>query len=264
MKLTVPAAIVTGASRGLGRGIALELAGSGFSVVIDYASNEEAARATAEECRKQARSGSQAFPAVQADVGRADERRRLVDTCLEQFGRIDVLVNNAGVAPTVRIDITEMSEESFDRVLAVNLKGQFFLTQLVANHWLEKNYQSLLPGGFKIIFIGSISADTASLNRGEYCMSKAALAMAAQLWAVRLASQGVQVFELRPGIMETDMTDKVREKYDKLIAEGLVPQGRWGSPEDAGRAVKSLAAGDFSFSTGAVIYLDGGFNLKRL
>jgi NAD(P)-dependent dehydrogenase (short-subunit alcohol dehydrogenase family) len=173
-------------------------------------------------------------------------------------------VNNAGIAPRIRADITEASEDIFDEVLAVNLKGPYFLSQLAARHWLANPGQSSLPGGYKLIFVSSLSADTASINRGEYCISKAGLGMATKLWAVRLAESGIQVLELRPGIMATDMTSGVKEKYDKLLADGLVPQKRWGNPEDVGLAVESILGGAFPFSTGDIINIDGGFHLKRL
>jgi NAD(P)-dependent dehydrogenase (short-subunit alcohol dehydrogenase family) len=158
----------------------------------------------------------------------------------------------------------QTSEASFEELLRVNLQGPFFLTQAVANHWLASRYPSALTTGFKVLFVTSISADTASINRGEYCISKAGLAMTSQLWALRLADQGVQVLELRPGIMATDMTSGVKGKYDALIAEGLVPQRRWGTAEDVGRAVRAVLAGAFPFSTGDVIHLDGGFHIRRL
>ena len=264
MSSTVPVVLVTGAGRGLGRGVALALAGAGYSVALNYAADSRAAQEALELCRKAALHKAQKFICLQADIGVAVERNSLLAGALNGLGRLDALVNNAGVAPQARAGITEAGEESFDRLLAVNLKGPYFLTQAVANYWLKEKPEPLLPGGFKVVFVGSISADTVSLNRGEYCISKAGLGMAAQLWAVRLAGEGIQVYELRPGIMETDMTRSVHDKYDRLIAEGLVPQRRWGRPEDLGKAVRALLAGDFSFSTGAVIYVDGGFNLKRL
>ncbi len=264
MQSTVPVALVTGASRGLGKGVAVELAARGYSVAINYAANSEAARQTAAECEKARMSDRQSFVTLKADISSAEDRARLVEQCIARLGRIDALVNNAGVAPSVRADITELSEESFDRVIGVNLKGAFFLTQAVVNRWLEKTTEPVLRGGFKVVFIGSISADTASVNRAEYCMAKAALAMTSQLWAVRTAEHNIQVYELRPGIMETDMTSGVRDKYDSLIKGGLVPQARWGTPDDVGRAVRSLLDGDWVFSTGSAIYIDGGFNIKRL
>jgi 3-oxoacyl-[acyl-carrier protein] reductase len=260
----VPAVLVTGASRGLGRGIAIEAAAQGLSVAINYASNRAAADETAELCRRAAATPEQTFVPVAGDIGRGEDRAGIVAQTLGAFGRLDALVNNAGIAPRVRADVTATTEASFEEVLRINLQGPYFLTQAVANHWLAQRYAPALPGGFKIVFVTSISADTASVNRGEYCISKAGLAMAAQLWAVRLADQGVQVLELRPGIMATDMTAAVKDKYDRLIAEGLVPQRRWGTPEDVGRGVRAVLAGQFPFTTGDVIHLDGGFHLRRL
>jgi NAD(P)-dependent dehydrogenase (short-subunit alcohol dehydrogenase family) len=260
----IPSVLVTGASRGLGRGVALEAAAQGFSVAINYASNRAAADETAALCRERSPDHGQRFVVVQGDVARRDDRQRIVDDALAGLGRLDALVNNAGIAPRVRADITEATEESFEEIIRTNLQGPHFLTQRVVNHWLEGRYPTVLSGGFKIVFVTSISADTASVNRGDYCISKAGLAMASQLWAVRLAAAGIQVLELRPGIMATDMTAGVKDKYDRLIAEGLVPQGRWGSAEDVGRAVRAILAGQFPFTTGEVIHLDGGFHLRRL
>lgn len=256
----IPVVLITGASRGLGRGIAQAAARAGFSVAIHFVSNEAAAQDTIALCRAAALGAAQRFVPVRGDLSLAPERDAIFQTTLEAFsGRIDALVNNAGIAPTVRADLTETSETSFDQVLSVNLKGPHFLSQLVARHWLEN------PGaGRKLIFVTSISADTASVNRGEYCMAKAALSMSAQLWATRLATHGVDVFELRPGIMETDMTAGVKQKYDDLIATGLIPQMRWGKPEDVGLAVEAILKDYFPFSTGAVIPVDGGFHLRRL
>jgi 3-oxoacyl-[acyl-carrier protein] reductase len=261
---TLPVVLVTGAGRGLGRGIALQLAEFGCSVVINYARNLPAAEETAERCRGVAKSGSQRFIALQADIGFSEDRKRLLDNTLNIFGRIDALVNNAGMAPRARADITVATEESFEEVLRTNLQGPYFLTQRLAGHWLSPAAEPAALGGRKIIFVTSISADTASTSRGDYCISKAGLSMAAQLWATRLAAEGIQVLEVRPGIMSTDMTSGVKEKYDALLAGGLVPQMRWGTPEDVGRAVRSIIAGDFPFSSGAVIPVDGGFSLRRL
>lgn len=264
MEHTPPVILVTGAGRGLGRGIAVELAGEGCSVAINYLGNRSAAEETAALCRKAQKAPNQEFLLVQADIGSGADRARLVSLTLAGLGRIDALVNNAGIAPRARADITEASESSFEELIRVNLQGPYFLTQAVARHWLENRPEPALPGGHKVIFITSISADTASVNRGDYCVSKAGLAMAAQLWAARLAGEGIQVVEVRPGIMSTDMTAAVREKYDRLLAEGLVPQGRWGTPEDVGMAVRSIIAGDLRFSTGSVIAVDGGFHIRRL
>jgi NAD(P)-dependent dehydrogenase (short-subunit alcohol dehydrogenase family) len=258
----IPVVLVTGASRGLGRGVALRLAEEGYSVAVNYARNRKEAEVTVNRCQSIA-PGSH-FAALQGDIGEDRQRRALVADTLEEFGRIDALVNNAGIAPKVRADISEASEQSFDELIRVNLKGPYFLTQAVARYWLEQKPRSLLPGGFKIVFVTSISANTVSISRGDYCISKAGLSMAAQLWSVRLAAEGIQVVELRPGIMATDMTSAVKEKYDRLIGEGLVPEGRWGTPADVGAAAAAVIRGDLPFTTGSVIDLDGGFHLRRL
>lgn len=259
-----PAAVlVTGSSRGLGSGIAFALARDGHSVAVHYATNRAAAEETAGTCRTLATRPDQVFTVVGGDVARADDRRRILDETLAAFGRLDALINNAGVAPRARADILEATEESFDEVLAVNLKGPYFLSQVVARHWLAHRGPSRLRGGNKLVFVSSMSAEQVSTNRGEYCISKAGLAMVTKLWASRLAAEGVQVFELRPGIMATDMTAGAREKYDRLIAEGRVPQGRWGTPEDVGSAVSGLLKGHFPFSTGEVFNIDGGVHLQR-
>lgn len=259
-----PVVIVTGASRGLGRGIAVRLAELGMSVAVNYAGNAGAAEETADLCRQRSAARSQRFIPMRADIGQRGDRQRLFDETIRQLGSVDALVNNAGIAPRVRADMTETSEESFQEVVQTNLAGPFFLTQLVVNYWLREKPAPALPGGFKIVFNTSISATTASLNRAEYCISKAGLAMTNQLWAVRLAGEGIQVYELRPGVMATDMTAGVKEKYDRLLGEGLVPQNRWGTPEDVGQAVGALLTGGFPYSTGSVIYVDGGFHLSRL
>jgi len=260
----LPAALVTGSSRGLGRGIALELASHGFSVAVHYSGNEDAARESLSLCRAAAISERQRFGVFRCDIADALQRQALVDEVFSAFGSIDALVNNAGIGPRVRADILDAGEESFEEVLRTNLQGPYFLTQAVARRWLAGDSNSALPEGYKVVFVTSISAATASTGRGEYCVSKAGLSMAAQLWAARLAGSGIQVYELRPGIMETDMTKGVKGKYDALIGEGAVPQGRWGYPEDVGKAVRSLLEGDFAFSTGSVIHVDGGFHISRL
>lgn len=253
-------ALITGASRGIGRGIALELARIGWSAVINYAGNEEAARQTAGDCAKLAPKAR--FEICQADISKAADRARLVQFCKDRFGRLDLLVNNAGIAPKVRADILEAGEESFDHLVNVNLKGPYFLTQAVANWMVEQSKtQNRKP---KIITVSSISAYTASVNRGDYCVSKAGLSMMTQLFAARLAEFGIGVFEIRPGVIETDMTGPVKAKYDKLISEGLTPIKRWGKPEDIGRAVVAIAQDLMPFSTGEVINVDGGFHMRTL
>ncbi len=259
-----PRVLVTGSSRGLGRGIAEKLAATGHSVAIHYVNSQGAADEVAAVCAGLAPNSDQIFPVIGGNVGTEEGRENMMRETLAALGGLDALVNNAGIAPRVRADLVDATPEIFDEVIEVNLKGPYFLSQLAARHWLANPEDTRLPGGYKLIFIGSLSANTASVNRGEYCISKAGLAMASQLWATRLASSGIQVLELRPGIMATDMTAGVKEKYDKLLAEGLVPQGRWGEPEDLGLAVTSVLAGHFPFSTGDVINIDGGFHLRRL
>ena len=257
-----PVALVTGGSRGLGRGVALSLAAAGYSVAIGYRSDAAAATATATACQAAAAGGGQRFHPVRADVAVAADRKALLAATLRELGGVDVLVNNAGVAPRQRADLLEAAEESFNEVLATNLVGPYFLTQAVARHWLSRTEAP--EHRRAVIFVTSISAAYASVSRGEYCVSKAGLTMARELFAVRLAEAGIGVYEVRPGLMQTDMTAAVKEKYDALIAEGLVPQGRWGTPEDVGRAVAALVSGAFDFSQGTVVDVDGGFRLLRL
>lgn len=254
-----PVALVTGASRGIGRGIAEELSAGGWSLVINYCGNEKAAEESAAACQVRAIHEGQRFIIVQADISRAVDRERLVETAWTQAGGIDALVNNAGIAPKQRADILEASETSFNEIINTNLGGPYFLTQLVARRMIADARK-----GQSIVFITSVSAETASINRGDYCLSKAGLAMAVKLWATRLAAEDIGVYEVRPGIMATDMTSAVKEKYDALIAEGLVPQKRWGTAADVGRAVRSLLEGDWVYSTGSVIHVDGGLHLPRL
>lgn len=259
-------ALITGASRGIGRGIAVELARSGFSAAINYARGGDAALECKRLCEQAApREAQSAFEIFQADISLSADRARLLKAVEERFGGIDLLVNNAGVAPSVRADLLETTEESFDRVMSINARGPFFLTQAVANFWTSglKAAESGVKKP-KVVNISSVSAYAASINRGEYCMSKAALSMMTQLFAVRLAEYGISVYEIRPGIIETDMTDAVKEKYDGLISSGLTPIPRWGKPEDVGRAVAAIALDRFPYSTGEVINVDGGLHIRRL
>lgn len=259
-----PTLLVSGSSRGLGRGVAVELARAGCSVVIHAGRNRAAAEATAEECRNLA-GGGQRFPIVVADLSDDMARRALFAEAVQAAGgQIDGFVSNAGIPSPGRRDMVEADESSFDAVMAVNVRAAHFLAQECARHWLARPGLSRLPGGYRLVFVSSVSATLASTNRADYCMSKAALAMCAQAWALRLAEHGVQVVEVRPGIMETDMTAAVREKYDPLIEAGVVPQRRWGQPQDVARAVRSIVEGDWPFSTGAVITVDGGLSLGRL
>jgi NAD(P)-dependent dehydrogenase (short-subunit alcohol dehydrogenase family) len=265
MMSSSPTALVTGSSRGLGRGIALELAAAGCSVAIHGASNQSAAEETAAACRRRAQSSSQKFPIILGDVAEDAARQRLFDEALAAFdGHLDAFVSNAGISSPGRLDVVDAGEAGFDRVMAVNVRGPHFLAKNCARYWLANAGRSRLGAGYKLIFVSSVSAVMASTNRGDYCMSKAALAMAAQVWALRLGPHGIQVVEIRPGIMATDMTAGVKEKYDAIIEGGMVPQRRWGAPEDVGKAVRSIVEGDWPFSTGAVICVDGGLTVPRL
>ncbi len=253
-------AVVTGGGRGIGRGIALELAGLGATVVVNYRSDE---RAADETCRQAIQRGAAAAVAIRADVADLDEGRRLVAESLAVAGRIDLWVNNAGVAPETRLDLLETTQASWDRVLAINLRGPFFLTQTVARTMIEQQAAGIAKAP-QIIFITSVSSRYASVNRGEYCVSKAGLSMVAQLFAARLAGQGIRVHEVRPGLIETDMTRPARAAYEHRIREGLVPLARWGTPEDVGRAVAAIASNSLVYSTGSVIDVDGGLGLRIL
>ncbi len=241
-------ALVTGGTRGIGRGIVKALLAAGHRVGY-CGRSAEAPRDAASEATY-----------FQCDVSEAADRERLVADYLNRFGSLDLLVNNAGVAPEVRADLLDMSPESFERVLKINLEGPFFLTQLAARAMLKHAGD----GHFRcIVNTGSVSADFASINRGEYCLSKAAVAMSTKLFAVRLADYGIAVYELRPGIIRSDMTHGVAARYDRLIADGLTLQKRWGEPEDIGRAVVMLASGALAYSTGQVINIDGGLSVER-
>ena len=252
-----PVAIVTGASRGIGRAIAKELASLGYDLVINRA--QQAPPQTQKEVEDL---GAQC-EFLQGDVSCAEDRNRLVDLAKSEFGRCDLLVNNVGVAPSKRTDILEATEESFDRVMGINLKGPYFLTQQVAN-WMIEQKKQYPQRAFRIVNVGSVSAYASSPARGEYCISKAGISMMTKLYADRLAEYNIGVFEISPGIIATDMTSAVKDKYDKLIAEGLTPTKRWGTPEDVAKAVGAIAEGRLDFSTGQVINVDGGFHLRRL
>jgi len=252
-------ALVTGGTRGIGLGIAEALAQDGWDLAVCGVRPVEAVRESL--ARLEALGREVAY--FQADVADASDRASLVEQVEARFGRLHVLVNNAGIAPPVRADLLEATEESFDLVLAVNLKGPYFLTQRVAQ-WMIRQRQEDPGYQGTIVNIGSISATVVSVNRGEYCVSKAGLAMLTQLWAVRLAEFGIRVYEVRPGIIQTDMTAPVREKYDRLLAQGLCVQTRWGQPEDVGRAVAMLVRGELSYSPGQVLLVDGGLTIPRI
>jgi NAD(P)-dependent dehydrogenase (short-subunit alcohol dehydrogenase family) len=259
-------ALITGASRGIGRGIVLELAKIGYDLVINYATNASAARQTAADCLSLARRANKGIRTeiCQADIGRTKDRQQLIQFTRSAFGRLDLLVNNAGVAPETRSDLLEATEDSFDRLININLKGPFFLSQLAAKWMIEQAESERDLERPKIVIISSISAYAASTNRSDYCIAKAGLSMITPLFAARLAEHGIQVFEVRPGIIATDMTAMVRQKYDSLIEQGLTPIKRWGTPEDVGKAVVALASDLLPFSTGEVINVDGGFHIRKL
>ncbi|HJL51475.1 MAG: 3-ketoacyl-ACP reductase [Gammaproteobacteria bacterium] len=253
-------AIVTGSSRGIGRGIVLALAEHAWSVVVNYRSNQAAAENTLQAAQFVGAKGI----IVQGDVANKEDQVKLVEATLEHFERVDLLVNNAGIGPRVRVDMLEASEQSYDEVMATNLKGPFFLTQLVARKMVHLIEDGKVQSP-KIVNIGSISAYTSSPARAEYCISKAGVGMMTALWADRLAEYGINVYEIRPGIIETDLTSVVKDKYDHLIQEeGITPIRRWGQPQDIGKAVVAIAEGLLPFSTGEVINVDGGFHLTRL
>ncbi len=252
-------ALVTGGTRGIGLGIARALAKHGWDLALcGLREAGEVAPVLAE-----LRGCGSAAHYIRADIGERADRVRLVSEVEDAFGRLNVLVNNAGTAPRARVDLLDAGEESFERLLRVNLQGPYFLTQGVARWMIDQKGASEGWSGC-IVNVTSVSATVASTNRGEYCVSKAGLAMASRLWAVRLAEVGIPVYEVRPGIIRTDMTAGVAERYDRQIGEGLVPQGRWGTPEDVGRVVAALARGDAPYSTGAVVVVDGGLTIPRL
>ena len=252
-------ALITGGSRGIGLGIAKQLATNGFDIAINGIRSE----AEIHDVMKDLSNSGAKVLYCQGDISSSNDRKRIIQQVKNHFGKLHVLVNNAGVAPKERLDILTATEESFDRVLSTNLKGTYFLTQQAANWMIEQKRSDPKFEGC-IINMSSISATVASVNRGEYCISKAGLGMATQLFAVRLGEFDIPVYEVRPGIIDTDMTSGAKEKYDKLIGEGLTIQKRWGYPDDVGKVVKSLASGDFKYSTGQVIMVDGGLTIGRL
>lgn len=261
----MPVAIVTGGSRGIGKGIAKELAGLGYAVVVNFYGfrDNQPNDTTARQTQREIRESGGICEICQGDVAGEQDRGALVDFVREKFSRCDMLVNNAGVAPLQRRDILESTEESYDRVMNINLKGPYFLTQRVAN-WMIEQTKTHSDRSFRICNISSISSYTSSPSRGEYCLSKAGISMMTRLYADRLASYGIGVFEVCPGLVRTDMTSAVREQYDTLIADGLTPIKRWGYPEDIAKAVGAIAQGRLDFSTGQVIHVDGGFHIRRL
>jgi len=261
----VPVAIVTGASRGIGEAIAKELSALGYALVVNYFDFQDGRQddSAAMQTQKAIADAGGKCEILRGDISSSEDRQKLVDFTKDKFGRCDMLVNNAGVAPARRLDILEATEQSYDRVMNINLKGPYFLTQLVAN-WMIAQKRAAPEKSFRICSTSSISAYTSSPSRGEYCLSKAGLSMMTKLYADRLAEYEIGVFEICPGVIMTDMTSVVKDKYDKLIADGLTPTKRWGMPEDIAKAVGVIAEGKLDFSTGQVINVDGGFHLRRL
>lgn len=255
-----PVAVITGASRGIGRAVAIALAGEGFDIAaIARSVDSEGMEILGREVEKH---GAQFFP-IGLDISCTKCQDEVVSNILERYGRIDFLVNNAGVAPLQRKDVLEMSEESYDRVMNINLKGPVFFAQRIAKEmiWMKEQILGYRP---VMIFVTSVSAELSSVNRTEYCVSKAGLSMASKVFADRLSGENILVCEVRPGIIQTDMTIKIKDKYDRMIEQGFVPQKRWGLPEDIGKAIASIARGDWNFSTGMVFEISGGLNIHKL
>jgi 3-oxoacyl-[acyl-carrier protein] reductase len=248
-------ALITGGTRGIGLGIAIKLAQNGFDLLLSGRKTELEVKETITNLKSHG--GEVTY--YQGDIAISENRKNLITEIAEKHPSINILVNNAGVAPKTRFDILETTEESYEFVMDTNLKSQFFISQGIANIMIKNKSQNA-----KIINISSVSATMASVNRAEYCLSKAGIAMSTQLFALRLAEYGIGVYEVRPGIIQTDMTQAVTDKYNKLIAEGLVPQNRWGLPEDIGKAVLSITNADWAFSTGNIFMVDGGLSLSKL
>lgn len=252
-------ALVTGGSRGIGLGIVKSLIAKGYQVGINGVRKET----DVQELLSSLRASGGTVEYVQGNIGIAEDRQRMVAILKKKFGGLNVLVNNAGVAPRERKDILEITEDDFDYLLNINLKGNYFLTQEITK-WMIEQKESKPSDQFSIVNITSISAEVASINRGEYCISKAGLSMMSKLLAVRLAEIGIPVYEIRPGVIETDMTSGVQKKYDQKIKEGFFLEPRLGQPEDIGKIVSALVSGDIPYSTGQILTPDGGLTLKRL
>lgn len=252
-------ALITGGSRGIGLGIATELAKAGFDLALDDLHDETSVKSVLDGLKT---FGGQVIY-IQGDVSLKEDRSRMINQLLEHFGQLNILVNNAGIAPRERKDILEATEESFEQVLNINLKGPYFLTQQVANHMIGLKKKD--PSQFCcIINISSVSASVVSTNRGEYCISKAGIAMATKLWAARLGEFDIPVYEIQPGVIRTDMTSGVQEKYDRLFEQGMALQKRWGTPEDIGKVAAAMCLGQLPYSTGQVVMVDGGMTIQRL
>jgi NAD(P)-dependent dehydrogenase (short-subunit alcohol dehydrogenase family) len=252
-------ALVTGGTRGIGLGVARALAQDGWDLALCGVRLEAQVGTTLDELR----TAGAAVHYIQADLSQGGDRTRLSDELRTRYGAVNLLVNNAGRAPKARADLLDATEESFEELIRTNLQGPYFLTQAIAREQVARR-RSDQTFAASIVFITSISAEFASPNRGDYCVSKAGLAMAARLFSVRLAEHGIPVYEVRPGIIATDMTAGVKDAYDRRIADGLVPAGRWGQPEDVGRVVTALVRGDLMYATGSIVHVDGGLSVPRL
>jgi 3-oxoacyl-[acyl-carrier protein] reductase len=259
MAISKPVALITGGARGIGLGIARRLAAAGYRLVLNGVRDEAAVLPVLHQVRE---TGAEAVY-VQGDVSQADARQRMIEATRNAFGRLDALINNAGITSPGRKDILLADEAGFDEVVGVNLKGPYFLTQLAAR-WMIEQRQSDPDFRGVVINVSSVSAEIVSTNRGDYCLSKAALAMATKLWAARLAEFGIEVYEIRPGVTRSDMSAGGKEKYDRLIAEGLTLQRRWGEPDDIGRVAAMLLRGDLPYATGQVLNVDGGMSIRQI
>ncbi len=252
-----PVALITGGTRGIGLGIARCLAAAGYDLLLNGVRAESEVGTALNELLLL---GTQ-VEYIAGDISQANDRQQIIDAARSRFGRLDTLINNAGITSPGRKDVLEADEASFDKVLDINLKGPFFLTQLAAR-WMAE--LPVVATRRSVVFVSSISAEFVSTNRGDYCVTKAALGMITQLWAARLAEFGIDVYEVRPGVIRTDMTAGVTQKYDDLIAEGLTLERRWGEAEDVGRAITTLVQGNIPYATGQVLKIDGGMSIKRL
>jgi NAD(P)-dependent dehydrogenase (short-subunit alcohol dehydrogenase family) len=252
-------ALITGGTRGIGLGIAKELGKAGFSLALSGQREETSIEIVLEDLREL---GCE-VAYFRSDVSSTDDRSKLVEAVMKRFGKVNVLVNNAGVAPKERRDILDATEESFEHVIHINLQGPYFLTQLISNQMIGTKKQ-LHDEFFCIINVSSVSATVASVNRGEYCISKAGIAMATKLWATRLGEFDIPVYEIQPGVIRTDMTSGVQTKYDQMFRNGLAIQQRWGLPEDVGKVAAAMATGSMPYSTGQVVMVDGGMTVPRL
>ncbi len=252
-------ALITGGARGIGLGIARSLADDGYALALNGVRPANQVTEVLDEFR----SAGQTAIYCQGDVGSSDDRTAMIEQIRSELGRLDVLVNNAGITSPGRKDLLEADEESFDRVVATNLKGPYFLTQLAAR-WMVEQREAGLEFSPCVINVSSISAEFVSTNRGDYCLTKAATGMATKLWAARLAEFGIRVYEIQPGVIRSDMTSGVTEKYDRLIADGLTLERRWGEPSDIGRAITTLVREDIPYATGQVLYIDGGMRIHQL